>query len=170
MKKKNLVVILLLLMIMCTMNACNFGGKSAGKDGDSLPDDAIEYNGVTVSINDENMDNVFAAFGEPESTEGDRPGYYYTFDSGLVGVSSYIINELSEEDMQEYPDLISIRDEKIKTSKGIGVGSTEEEVKAAYGKNEAISVDSMNILTYSFKDYTLVFVIDGTVTEIQYMR
>ena len=170
MKKKNLVVLLLLTMIVGMLNACNFKGKAGGKDADSSNDDAIEYNGVTVSINDESMDNVFAAFGEPENTEADRPGYYYTFDSGLVGVSSNIINELSEEDRQEYPDLISIKDENIKTSKGISVGSTEEEVIAAYGKTEAISFDSMNILNYSFDNYTMAFVIDGTVTEIQYMR
>ncbi|MBO4457556.1 MAG: DUF4309 domain-containing protein [Butyrivibrio sp.] len=164
MKKNNPVVLLLLILIMGTVSACGFGGKS---DDDAS---ALEYNGVTFSIKDENMDNVYAAFGEPEDTEGDRPGYYYTFDSGMVGVSSFIINEIYEDRRQEFPDMISIKDERIKTSKGIGVGSAEEEVKTAYGKAEAFDLDGMSILSYSFDGYQMVFVVDKTVVEIQYVR
>ena len=132
--------------------------------------DASEYNKVTVSIKDKNMDNVFAAFGEPEITEGDRPGYYYTFDSGMVGVSSYIINEIDEERRQEYPAMISIKDEKIKTSKSIHIGSTEEEVRNAYGITEDNAIDGERFLMYSFDGYEIVFMIDEKVVEIQYMK
>ncbi|MBR4669908.1 MAG: DUF4309 domain-containing protein [Butyrivibrio sp.] len=165
--KDKIIKILSVTLLILSLVGCSFGGSK--QSAASSHDDEIEYNGVIVSINDENMDNVFAAFGEPENTEGDRPGYYYTFDSGLVGVSSNIINEIDEESRQEYPDLISIRDENIKTSKGIHVGSSEDEVKAAYGDTDVISFNGMNVLNYTFDDFTLVFVIEGAVTEIQYM-
>lgn len=165
--KTKLIGMILISLLTVSIVGCGLGG-SKGASADSSQDAAFEYNGVTVSIKDENMNNVFEAFGQPETKEGDKPGFYYTFDSGLVGVSSYIINEIDEENRQEFPDMISIKDENIKTSKGISVGSTEEEVKAAYGETQGVSIDSMNILTYSFDDYTISFVIDQTVSEIKY--
>lgn len=164
--KTRITGMLLIVLFTLSLMGCSFGKSK--QTANSSNDAAFEYNGVTVSIRDENMDNVFAAFGEPESKEGDNPGFYYTFDSGKVGVSSYIINQIDDEKRQEFPDMISIKDENIKTSKGISVGSTEEEVKAAYGETTGVAIDSMNILTYSYDDYIISFIIDQTVSEIKY--
>lgn len=165
--KTKIIGMILIAILAVYLIGCGLG-KPNRESEVQIPEDAFEYNGVIVSVKDKNMDNVFAAFGEPEKKEGDSPGFFYVFDSGQVDVTSYIINQINEEEREEFPCAIFVRDENIKTAREIHVGSTVEEVKAAYGEKEIESDHGETVLSYSFEDFTIDFYLDGTVTQIRY--
>lgn len=63
--KTKIIGMILIAILTVSLIGCGLG-KPNRESEVQIPEDAFEYNGVIVSVKDKNMDNVFAAFGEPE--------------------------------------------------------------------------------------------------------
>jgi len=128
-------------------------------------DEYIEYNGNKVSLDDD-VQTILDAFGVPDTMEFDNPGYIYTFNS------SNIVFFTDELDSVEIPSQIIIDDNNVKTSKGICIGSTMDELKAAYGAKADSDMEASNMCTYTFNNCRISFVINDndTVTEMIYNK
>ena len=118
----------------------------------SEADASFEYNGKTISVFDDDK-TLKGALGE------EIPDYTYTNDMNIT-YSSYGTKEDSvsysvwNNNGEMLPLDLGICDKNIKTSKGIGVGNTKDEVIAAYGDSYTVATYSDNTLEYdcgSFK-------------------
>lgn len=119
--------------------------------------------GVAVSANAP-MEPIVAAVGEPtsyfESESCAFQGLDKVYTYGSVVISTY------PEDGVDYVYTIVLKDDTVETEEGICIGSTKDEVVAAYGdatsENEAA-------LSYQKDDSILAFIFDGdSVASITY--
>lgn len=120
-------------------------------------DASFEYNGKTVSVLDD-LETVKANLGTP--TE-EQPSPF----SDNSGDKLYVFG--SDPDTIDLATLdgkvqsISVYDYKIKTTKGIGIGSSEEEVLTAYGNSgEKTEADGETDILYELGKYSIDFFFD----------
>lgn len=120
-------------------------------------DASFEYNGKTVSVLDD-LETVKANLGTP--TE-EQPSPF----SDNSGDKLYVFG--SDPDTIDLATLdgkvqsITVYDYKIKTTKGIGIGSSEEEVLTAYGNSgEKTEADSETDILYELGKYSIDFFFD----------
>ena len=128
----------------------------------SAADASFEYNGQTVSILDD-VQTTLGTLGTPTqekpspfSNNGEDVSYVYGSDPNTIEYMS-----LKVEGDELVPDSFIIYDKNVKTSKSVGIGSTEAEIKAAYGDPDNVSKDASSYeLAYDFGNFALGFDFD----------
>ena len=129
---------------------------------------AFSYEGVDVIVGtDMNslVDSLNAAAGEPQyfeaaSCAGDGMSKTYTYKGGSFSIST---NPSGNSDIISS---IMLNDDTVSTKEGICIGSTADEVTAAYGESANATETTM---TYDKGSSSIVFVLqDGKVNNIIY--
>ena len=136
------------------------GGSGTDQAVDYLEDTyQITYKGVTLYVN-ENMADVLDALGEPDS--------YFESEScafqGMAKVYNYgsvVINTYPENDA-DYILTIELKDDIVETEEGIVIGSTRDEVVAAYGEADQ---ENSTSLSYVKGHCTLAFIMENEVVS-----
>ncbi|MCR5593383.1 MAG: hypothetical protein K6F79_06520 [Saccharofermentans sp.] len=137
---------------------------SEGTDATSSSDAYVfTYNGIDIPMNAP-ADDIIAALGdgyqyfEAPSCAYEGMDKVYTY--GSVVVRSYT------RDGVDYIAAVELKDDTVSTPEGIRIGSTDEEVTAAYGTERSEGVAGYE---YTMGDSYLSFVMEnGKVTAITY--
>ena len=136
--------------------------SSASESGDAIAETTVTVNGKAVSVLND-AEKTLADLGSPADKNIEFWGEtmpVYKFDSG-VSLSTYV------KDGKEYAYCMDIRKEGINTARNIGVGSTKEEMIAAYGEpfedKEEYERDGNKgkINWYEFDSYSVAFGIEN---------
>ena len=137
--------------------------ESASSTSASATDAAFEYNGKTISILDDAA-TMFANLGTPEADKSKNGNGTYVYDN--EGIT---FNTCGDGDAAETSDL-AVTDKTLKTSRGISVGNTKDEVIKAYNDIEAI--DETDVIVYDFGNFYIKFDLDSgkNVTRIRYIN
>ncbi len=166
---KRLLCILLALLCFVSMTAllvsCNDEGGNDEGDQPSNSPFYVVYKDVKIELN-KSAEDVLKKLGEPkyEDNLGDCGGIgvqmKYTYDDITV-------NTLKEKDGEKIHKISFVND-IASTPKKISIGSTEQEVRDAYGEPSSYEDGRM---TYKSGDLKLEFVIDnGEVKSVNYTR
>ena len=163
--------ICLMLAIVCcfTMTAllasCSDGGEADGGEQTSNNPFYVVYKGVKIEL-DKSADDVLSKLGEAKYKDnlGDCGGigvqFRYTYDDITV-------NTLKEKN-GEMIHKISFVNDIASTPKNISIGSTEDDVRNAYGQPSSYDDGRM---VYKSGDLKLEFVIEnGEVKSVNYVR
>lgn len=131
-----LALLLCLSALICCI-ACSEESVDAEKDGEeaSATIFAVKYNNITVALG-KNADPVLEKLGEPLSSEfvascGEGAGDQYVY-----SYSALFIYTVKNGD-SEIIDAVKLRDDTASTTKNIRIGSTEDQLKDAYGSKLA---------------------------------
>ncbi len=123
----------------------------------------FELNGVTIAMNAE-MAPIVEELGDADSYfESESCAFQgldkvYTY--GSVQISTY------PQDDVDYVYSIVLKDDMVETPEGIMIGSSKDDVIAAYGEADTETDAS---LSYTKDDSVLAFILEGdTVTDITY--
>ena len=150
--------------LVATLAACNDTEEEDAKGGSSSPFYVV-YKDVKIEL-DKKADAVLDKLGDAkyEDNLGDCGGIgvqmKYTYDDITV-------NTLKEEDGEKIHKISFVND-IASTPKGISIGSTEKEVRDAYGEP---SSSENGKLIYKSGDLELEFTIkDGSVSAVNYRR
>lgn len=170
---KRYMLIALALMMVLSLCACGDDPATtepAGSTNSSVTPSTtpkgytFTYNGTQFGV-DMAVDSVLTKLGEPKDK--------YTSQSCAFGgedtVYYYSSIQISTNNEQGYERIYSIylEDDLVSTEKGICIGNTADQVKAAYGEADAASSDSC--LIYSKDGMSLRFnLTDGKVSSILY--
>ena len=161
---------LILALVCCfTMTAllasCNDESEAGGGDQASNNPFYVVYKGVKIEL-DKSADDVLSKLGEAkyEDNLGDCGGIgvqiKYTYDDITVNT----LKEKSGEKIHK----ISFVNDIAATPKNISIGSTEDEVRDAYGQPSSYDDGRM---VYKSGDLKLEFVIEsGEVKSVNYVR
>ncbi len=172
---KKTLLILLLVLAVCLMAACNSGtGETSGTESEaaSTPSGSehkatgylFEYNGVSFGVGSATAD-IIEKLGE----QTEKP---YTSNScafnGKDTVYYFASFEVSDND--ETGDLviysIYLKDDTVATKEGAYVGMTPDEVKAIYGEPSESSDGGFSYVKEGMK--LNFFLKDGVVSAISY--
>lgn len=120
-------------------------------------------NGVEVFAN-EKMSAIVDQLGEPtsyfESESCAFQGLDKVYTYGSVVISTY------PQDGEDFVYTIELKDDTVETAEGICIGSSKDDVVAAYG---TAASETDTALTYQKDDCVLAFILDGdSVTNITY--
>lgn len=134
----------------------------------SLAIDEFEYNGKTISVLND-VPSILEKFGTPDKKEPFQPEYQsgrfsYYFDSEKIELNTV------EVDGEELPFYIRISDENVKLPKGVHIGCTEEEVKAAYGEPSKTYTEAAYFMCYENEKYELSFVIGAEMDPVDEVK
>lgn len=169
---KKICVVLVSIVLLCCLVACNTADQpldssdnsaNAGSNSEKS-EHVFVYNGVEVSVNDD-MSDVLKALGAPKS-------YFEAASCAFDGLdktytySGFVITTRPEGE-KDYVNSILLTDDSVTTTKGIYIGSSRDDVVAAYGEsNNVVSTK----LTYSDSGVSINFIIeDGKVISIEYL-
>ena len=140
-------------------------------------DSSFEYKGTTFSLNDDALaviDTISSkgTLYDPEGDEHENGVKMYDFDMDEENQKSSISVATFENDGKTAIGYVAGCTADFKTGKGIGVGSSLEEVKAAYGEpgidNEYKNTTFMNPV-YQFENFSIMFYLrDNRVDSIVY--
>lgn len=136
--------------------------ETVGETPVALSDDSFAYNGKIISVKDDLqtiLDNLGAGEGRPSDQEG-----VICYDIGTDAVSVFT----KETDGKEELTQITVHDKTARTAKGVGIGSTEDEVRNAYGEPNDEVVEGAKLLTYEFEGYSILFAFNDNVAAISY--
>lgn len=136
------------------------GSEASGGAGSASGGYEFTKGGVTVAMNAPAADLVekLGKYSYFESASCAFNGLDKQYDYGSFVLTTYPIDEV------DYVNSIEIKDDLVKTTEGVAIGASEDDVKAAYG-------DPANAGEYMYTkgDSKLLFVIkDGKVSSIQY--
>ncbi len=169
---KKICVLLVSIALICCLVACGTADQpldssdnTASADSNAEKSEHIfVYNGVNVSVNDE-MSELLSKLGEPKS-------YFEAASCAFDGLdktytySGFVITTRPEGE-KDYVNSILLTDDSVTTTKGVYIGSSREDVVAAYGESSGV-VSSK--LTYSDGGVSLNFIIEnGKVISIEYL-
>ncbi len=136
-------------------------------------DDSFTYKNEKLSILDDlqtTLDKIDAV-GTPNShspIEVKDGSHLYLYDS--TANESNFSMETFINNGTETVGHIGLIGPDVKTAKGIGIGSTEEELTSAYGEPTSKSTKS-NTYYYEFDKFTISFMInDGKITNVDYIN
>jgi hypothetical protein len=120
-------------------------------------------NGVIITANAE-MAPIAEALGEPtsyfESESCAFQGLDKVYTYGSVVISTYPVDGV------DYVYTIELKDDTVETPEGLCIGSTKDDVTAAYG---TATTESDTALSYEKDDCVLAFIFDGdSVANITY--
>jgi len=130
-----------------------------------LEPNSFMYDGKIISILGD-LQTTLDDLGADKKADGDVTGeHIYTNGKDDIEVVA------REVEGKEELSQIIIHDKSVKTSRGIAVGDTEDDIHDKYGDpNDVIPVDSL-ILNYNFDGCSIMFTIDGTeISSIAYMK
>ena len=146
----------------------------------ALSDDSFEYNGQTLSILDDlqtTLDKLNSAFPNEaqeisdKKTANDFIAYNYDpVNSGEAQIDIFAFDYNGKQTVGQ----ISIIKESFKTPRGIGVGSSSDDIIKAYGEpttKAKIANGIASMYKYKFDKYNLSFFVDnGKVDSIYYFH
>ena len=172
--KQKFAALALALGLTLSLAACGggnapAGGESPAPQNSAAPQAAGAYvfttgDGVTVSV-DEDMAQVLTDLGEAQS--------YFEAEScafeGLDKTYTYpgFVITTRPDGENDYVNSIRLTDDSVSTVEGVYIGSSEADVKAAYGEDGG---DAEGMLSYTAGDVALNFILeDGVVTSIEYL-
>lgn len=172
MKLKRFLSIIFVAVYCCTLctGLCSCNEGNEGKDNNGVANTSNNpfyavYKNVRIEL-DKKADDVIEKLGEAKYKDnlGDCGGIgvqmKYTYDDITV-------NTLKEND-GEFIHKIAFITDVVSTPKGISIGSSESEVKAAYGSPTSSENGKM---IYKSNDLELEFAVkDGTVSAVNYRR
>jgi len=151
--------------------------NSADKSGTANNADAIfEYNGNSISVLND-VKSTITSLGTPIQNKSADPAEYIDYETLFFGSETdpieYGVFKLS--DGSEVPYFINVYDKNIKTSKGIGIGNTEDEILSAYGEPSDIAdFPEVNIydIVYDLEGFSISFSLDENkkVSSITYLN
>lgn len=173
---KKLLALALALGLTLSLTACG-GGNDAPAGGDTpAPQNSTQAGGETtadtfttadgkaVAVNAD-MADVLAELGEEQS-------YFEAESCAFEGLDKtytypgFVITTRPDGD-KDYVNSIRLTDDTVTTGEGVYIGSSEADVKAAYGEGGG---DAESMLSYTAGDVTLNFILeDGVVTSIEYL-
>ncbi|RKM55598.1 hypothetical protein D6853_08565 [Butyrivibrio sp. X503] len=118
-------------------------------------DASFEYNGQSVSIFDDDK-TIHDVFGE------EIPDYTYSDDKNVTHCSfgtkeDSVGYSVWDNNGEKYPLTLTVCDKNVKTSKGIGIGNTKDEVIAAYGDSYTVAPNMEDGIIYDFGSFTMDF-------------
>lgn len=163
-----LSVICCIAMVLC-LAACdgdkeeNKGGNKTGGTNDSIF--YITYNNVKISLGADAA-SIIEALGEPKSRQevGDCGGLGAQIRYVYADINVYTLVS----DGKEKIDGISILNDLVSTPKGVCLGSTQSDVKNAYGDPDEITDDAV---IYIEGNYNLkITFANNVVSAIDYLR
>ena len=172
--KQKFAALALALGLTLSLAACGggnapAGGESPAPQNSAAPQAAGAYvfttgDGVTVSV-DEDMAQVLTDLGEAQS--------YFEAEScafeGLDKTYTYpgFVITTRPEGEKDYVNSIRLTDDSVSTGEGIYIGSTEADVKAAYGEDGGAD---QGMLSYTAGGVSLNFILEGgAVISIEYL-
>ena len=143
-------------------------------------DASFEYNGQTLSILDDlqtTLDKLNSAFpneAQEISNEKTASGLNgYSYDSVNGGEAQIDILTFDNNGTQTVGQIAIIK-ESFKTSKGIGIGSSSDDIIKAYGEpttKNKLGNGIASLYKYKFGNYNLAFFVDdGKVDSINYLH
>ncbi|MBD5133027.1 MAG: hypothetical protein HDT38_00925 [Clostridiales bacterium] len=172
--KRKLFCTALALVLAFSLAACggkDDGGKTPGDDQSqqsSQPAGVAAYvfrsGDATVTI-DQDMAEVLAALGEPKS-------YFEAESCAFEGLdktytySGFVITTRPDGE-KDYVNSIALTDDSVTTPEGLYIGSSADDVTAAYGQSDT---EADTLLGYSKGGTVLNFILDGgKVISIEYL-
>ena len=172
--KQKFAALALALGLTLSLAACGGGNAPAGGESPSpqnsaAPQAAGAYvfttgDGVTVSV-DEDMAQVLTDLGEAQS--------YFEAEScafeGLDKTYTYpgFVITTRPDGENDYVNSIRLTDDSVSTVEGVYIGSSEADVKAAYGEDGGAD---QGMLSYTAGGVSLNFILeDGAVISIEYL-
>lgn len=178
--KRSLISLALALGLALSLTACGGGsapaggeaspgGESPAAQGGAAPQAAGAYvfttgDGVTVCV-DEDMAQVLSDLGEAQS--------YFEAEScafeGLDKTYTYpgFVITTRPDGENDYVNSIRLTDDSVTTAEGVYIGSSEDDVKAAYGEDGGAD---QGMLSYTAGGVSLNFILEeGTVISIEYL-
>lgn len=171
--KRRIFFILLSLAVLVSLAACgdpaaNASGSGNDPAGSAQPSGTGVFsfvtNGTEITI-DENMADVLAALGEPQS-------YFEAASCAFEGLdktytyAGFIVTTYPDGD-RDFVNSIRLTDDSTTTREGIYIGCTADQVRAAYGESNDGPIGS---LSYTKGDTVLNFILsDGVVISIEYL-
>lgn len=159
-----LCLIMAFLVVACDGNDSTQNDNEGNKNKESSVSFAVNYKSVKIELGAD-AGAVLSALGEAKSSSpmGNCGGLgtltKYTYDS----VEIYVL----ESDGKASIDQITLMDDAINTSEGVGIGSSLDEVLKACGDGHSKKTDTN--ITYTSGTKNLVFQFrDGSVVGIDY--
>jgi len=172
--KKLIAALTAALMILALASCADGGGEiNLGNDSTTATQQTVEEGGGSFSFNAGRVSvtphgdfaNVEQYLGEPVSKEVSASCAYIGYDKVFV-YGGFTIQTYPDGD-HDYVLWISVTDPSLKTEEGISIGSTEAEVRAAYGD---LFEARGSAYVYKKGKTSLSFMISGGVVKaIQYM-
>ncbi len=164
MKQMKLLCILLALILVFT------GCASTQKQSETKKEDHLSftYNGTEITMNasaDSVLDALGASFGMTEAAGCATSDIIRTYNYG----SFYLEVSQAEGESRIYGAWFA--DEKVSTPEGIHIGSTTEEVEAAYGAVENLSCGGYNYgscIVTKGEEMLYIYLENDVVNTIQY--
>ena len=162
MKKRSLAImgaLLCLTVMLGVFVACDGGNSDKNADSDIFQ---IKYNGTAVELGAK-ADTALSKLGEPASKQntgncgglGETTRYDY---------SAFYMVVVDYEDGGKTVDRIELKNDAVETSKGIYIGSSEADVKSAYG--EADSTTKSTLIYKGEGKELAIGITDGKVSSI----
>ena len=172
--KQKFAALALALGLTLSLAACGggnapAGGESPAPQNSAAPQAAGAYvfttgDGVTVSV-DEDMAQVLTDLGEAQS--------YFEAEScafeGLDKTYTYpgFVITTRPDGENDYVNSIRLTDDSVSTVEGVYIGSSEADVKAAYGEDGGAD---QGMLSYTAGGVSLNFILEGgAVISIEYL-
>ena len=172
--KQKFAALALALGLTLSLAACGggnapAGGESPAPQNSAAPQAAGAYvfttgDGVTVSV-DEDMAQVLSDLGEAQS--------YFEAEScafeGLDKTYTYpgFVITTRPDGENDYVNSIRLTDDSVSTVEGVYIGSSEADVKAAYGEDGGAD---QGMLSYTAGGVSLNFILEGgAVISIEYL-
>ena len=172
--KQKFAALALALGLTLSLAACGggnapAGGESPAPQNSAAPQAAGAYvfttgDGATVSV-DEDMAQVLTDLGEAQS--------YFEAEScafeGLDKTYTYpgFVITTRPDGENDYVNSIRLTDDSVSTVEGVYIGSSEADVKAAYGEDGGAD---QGMLSYTAGGVSLNFILeDGAVISIEYL-
>lgn len=172
--KKKLIGLLLTMICVVSLVACggddgnsdggNSDGGSNAQAGTTSSGYTFDYKGVSISVGTD-IETILDKIGEPSSLFEDPScaGQGTDFVYRYSGVDIYTS---PSKDSDKAISTILIVSDEVETPEGITIGSTQEDVEAAYGTDYS---ESNGMLTYEKGGMKLGILIKGGVVDsIQY--
>lgn len=176
--KKRLICILLALSMAAALAAC--GGDEPGAqntEGQASPSQsggAVQADGFVFAVSSAggyvvalsaDMAGVLAVLGEPRS-------YYEAASCGFEGLdkfytySGFQITTEPGADGGDYVNSILLTDDSVTTPEGVHIGSSADDVTAAYGEG----IRTANVISYVKGSTSMNFILeDDVVVSIEYL-
>lgn len=172
--KQKFAALALAVGLTLSLTACGGGNAPAGGESPAPQNSAVLQaagayvfttgDGVTVSV-DEDMAQVLTDLGEAQS--------YFEAEScafeGLDKTYTYpgFVITTRPDGENDYVNSIRLTDDSVSTVEGVYIGSSEADVKAAYGEDGGAD---QGMLSYTAGGVSLNFILeDGAVISIEYL-
>ena len=172
--KQKFAALALALGLTLSLAACGggnapAGGESPAPQNSAAPQAAGAYvfttgDGVTVSV-DEDMAQVLTDLGEAQSYFEAESCAFEGLDKTYTYPGFVITTRPGGEN--DYVNSIRLTDDSVSTVEGVYIGSSEADVKAAYGEDGGAD---QGMLSYTAGGVSLNFILeDGAVISIEYL-